>query len=306
MKTRLNGAILRCALVTFFSSVIFGLPVLLATFDLPSFAAPYDRETLPSVFRGEGTTINFVIWIFAGAVGPALGAIAGWHHLAGKEGLRTLWHHLIDLRRSPVWVWLAPFILVGLIVGVPLVIAFVAGDAMPTQRESLGFGLPLLLFALVAFIGEELAFRGTLTPFLQETKSVFLAAILVGLFWGWWHLPSQIMGGAASGNVIGGLIGGLTFPIATIPGALITSALFNRAHGAIYVVVIEHALFNWSQFMVGIRHDNDAGLQEVLPIYQISFVVTLWLVALATWWFLGRNRPKVTATTMLAASKPHG
>ena len=50
------------------------------------------------------------------------------------------------------------------------------------------------MWPLVAALGEEFAWRGTLLPLLRERFGLLRAALVVGVIWGFWHLPADWIG----------------------------------------------------------------------------------------------------------------
>jgi membrane protease YdiL (CAAX protease family) len=55
--------------------------------------------------------------------------------------------------------------------------------------------LPIgVMWPLVASLGEEFAWRGTALPLLRVRFGLLGAALLVGLAWGFWHLPADWIG----------------------------------------------------------------------------------------------------------------
>ena len=58
----------------------------------------------------------------------------------------------------------------------------------------LSVSLGSMVTALVGGIGEELGWRGFLQPVLERRFGRFLATVLVGLVWAFWHLPVNTQG----------------------------------------------------------------------------------------------------------------
>lgn len=165
--------------------------------------------------------------------GPAIAALVlvaargGWRGVTGFLSRFALW-------RMP-WGWWA-----FLLVGIPLI--FVAG--------SLAKGGPVLApafedgaatFAIVAliflFLGpvEEIGWRGLAQPLLQRWMPPLWAAVLIGLIWGFWHLPAFYLPGTPQGGW-----GFLPFHIGSVALSTFFSAILNASRGSILIAALLH------------------------------------------------------------------
>jgi len=54
--------------------------------------------------------------------------------------------------------------------------------------------LPQIIVIILIAIGEEYGWRGYLLPRLMKRFSVFYSSIILGLIWGFWHLPAYLIG----------------------------------------------------------------------------------------------------------------
>lgn len=96
-----------------------------------------------------------------------------------------------------------------------------------------------LITMLTGALGEEGGWRGVLQPEMERRFGVIKGTILVGLIWGYWHLPANLAGYNDSQHpVLGSLI---IFPLMTISMAFVFAWLVRRsksvwpsalAHGA--------------------------------------------------------------------------
>jgi membrane protease YdiL (CAAX protease family) len=130
--------------------------------------------------------------------GPGLAAVVVALVAGGRRELVGLLRQLGRWRVSPGWY--------GLAVGVPAAVAAAAFGAAvlagsPVPRWEASDLLQVLgnLMVTVVIVGvfEELGWRGFLLPRLQGTQTALVAALLVGVVWLPWHLPSWCPTGAS-------------------------------------------------------------------------------------------------------------
>jgi len=101
--------------------------------------------------------------------------------------------------------------------------------------SSLGVYLvSLLLFAIKGPV-EEIGWRGYALPMLQRIMSPFFAAILVGIVWGFWHLPAFFLSGVPQSAW-----SFMPFFVGTIGLSIFATGLFNASRGSILLPAILH------------------------------------------------------------------
>ena len=171
---------------------------LLATFTLMTFALAWGVLGMYIFFNtwatdtfgalsGQHPLFYLAVWA------PAISALI---LIVWLRGWGAVWLYLTKLARWRVSkAWLLMVILV-----IPAV--FYLGYALKTGGMDLdwpfgSFGLLLLILVLAAIKGpiEELGWRGFALPLLQQWMSPLAAAVLIGLVWGFWHLPAFLISG---------------------------------------------------------------------------------------------------------------
>jgi membrane protease YdiL (CAAX protease family) len=101
--------------------------------------------------------------------------------------------------------------------------------------SSLGVYLvSLLLFAIKGPV-EEIGWRGFALPMLQRKMSPFFAAIIVGIVWGFWHLPAFFLSGVPQGAW-----SFMPFFVGTIALSIFATGLFNASRGSILLPALLH------------------------------------------------------------------
>lgn len=93
-------------------------------------------------------------------------------------------------------------------------------------------------------LNEEPGWRGFALPRLQSKFSPLVASLILGTFWGLWHVPLHLMGmyyGGAWGAII---------RIQEIPRAILFTWLYNRTKGSLLLTVLFHAAINTTGFFL--------------------------------------------------------
>jgi len=97
----------------------------------------------------------------------------------------------------------------------------------------------VMIWPLLAALGEEVGWRGFLLPGLQRRLGALPAALVLGAIWGLWHLPADYIALKAYGDwfVPAFLVNG---PIVLGAHAIIMSWLWNRTGGNLLLMVLYH------------------------------------------------------------------
>ncbi|WP_419191822.1 CPBP family intramembrane glutamic endopeptidase [Engelhardtia mirabilis] len=236
-------------------------------------------------------------------LGPVAGAILAWRHRAGAAGLRALWRHLVDVRISDWRGWTGALLPAGYFAVASTVVFALTGVTFRSEVGPLGFA-GLLLASCVLVIGEELGWRGTQLPLLQETGGALRSSVVVAVSWAFWHLPLVLMWGAGpdSSPLEAGLAL-IPYLLLTIPMAVMHTFAFNSARGLVLVSVVLHGLHNHLNAVLGPNPAEDAALARAGALSGPVLMGVFWSVAVGLWIaFRGRDlapRGKVTASSML-------
>jgi membrane protease YdiL (CAAX protease family) len=177
------------------------------------------------------------------------------------------------------WVWV-PFALGlwPLLVVTANTIARVFGLPVPANPIPPDVTFPVLLiesfFWALLFGGglnEEAGWRGFALPRLQTQFSPLIASIIIGAFWGLWHVPLHVMEvGIYGGNPWGALI-----RIMDIPRAILFTWLYNRTKGSLLVAMLFHAAINTTSYFMSRSH---------VVVFALVFLVGIFLVIIDKMW----------------------
>jgi membrane protease YdiL (CAAX protease family) len=163
-------------------------------------------------------------------------AIAAWiivaHH-AGPGGFRRYLCRAMLWRCSPGW-W------AFLLIGIPVI--FIAGSwykgnlfTEPLPFSSWQALLTGLFFAAIKGPVEEFGWRGLALPLLQQKFTPLLAGLILGVIWGFWHLPAFLLSGTEQSEWAFA-----PFFLGCIALSVIVTQLFNASRGSILLPAVFH------------------------------------------------------------------
>lgn len=121
-----------------------------------------------------------------GLFAPALAAIIVCWALGGRAMAGKLLNSLALWRVSIVWYLIA--------LGLPVLLTFIVGVLARLMGHDTSIQLapitPLALIVFVLVVGEEIGWRGFAQPQLEKRFSPLVGAVILGIVWGFWHLPN--------------------------------------------------------------------------------------------------------------------
>jgi membrane protease YdiL (CAAX protease family) len=91
----------------------------------------------------------------------------------------------------------------------------------------------VILFAFPGVFAEELGWRGFALPRLQERRNALLSSVVLGIFWGLWHIPLFVYFDDALPDLI---VQVLTF----VPAAVMYTWVYNNTRGSLLLVSLLH------------------------------------------------------------------
>lgn len=187
-------------------------------------------ETMTGIFgKLTGQHPLFYLCVYA----PAIAAFVIVACYGGSGGLRRFLSRLLLWRCSPGWY-------VFLIIGIPAI--FYAGSAFKGNLFEDPFPFssfkPLwiaLLFSAVKGPVEEFGWRGLALPLLQRKLAPMWAGLILGIIWGFWHLPAFLLSGTQQSEWAF-----TPFFVGCIALSVIVTALFNASRGSILISALFH------------------------------------------------------------------
>jgi len=170
---------------------------------------------------------------FLAVYAPAIAAFIIVVYSGGAVGLRRYLARLLLWRCSLAWY-------AFLIVGIPLVFLIGAAWKGNLFTEPLPFSsfwplLAALFFALIKGPVEELGWRGLALPLMQRKFTPIVAALILGVIWGFWHMPAFLLSGTQQSAW-----SFTPFFVGCIALSVIVTALFNASRGSILLSALFH------------------------------------------------------------------
>ncbi len=208
----------------------FSLTFLLG-WGVPALALVF-AEQMEAIF-GElsGTHPVFIFAVYS----PAIAAIyLVWRHY-GREGLASYFRRVTLWRMPGVW-WL--FLILG-VPAIKYVGAALNGVATVFPFDPWYAVLPAMGVALVIGPIEEFGWRGFGLPLLQCRFRPLWASLILGAFWGLWHLPAFLLSGTPQSAWSFG-----PFFLAALALSVVMTPMFNASSGSILVAALFHFQLN--------------------------------------------------------------
>lgn len=210
---------------------------------------------------------------YFGSFGPMIAALIMTSVTTGGAGTCKLLSRLFKWRVEPRYYVFAILGPVGLFLLAVLLNRIIAGTwpdlALLGEADylpRLGILGVLILWFLTYGLGEETGWRGYALPHLQRTRPAANAAIMLGIFWGCWHIPTFFFRDTYREM---GLIGFPMFLVSVSFASVVFAWLYNSTAGSLLLVILFHIFFNWLSV-------SEAGGQYVAIL--MTMPVILWSI----------------------------
>ena len=154
-------------------------------------------------------------------------------------------------------------------------------------NEPLSFGLSVLIQATLGFllcvlpaIGEEIGWRGFLTPELTKRIGFTKASLLIGIIWALWHFPLFLIDFAEGTPKLLALV---CFTLNTIGLTFIMTWLRLKS-GSLWTGVILHASYNlFLEGFFNVLTVNKVSTELITTDFGIGAAVVYLIVAFFFW-----------------------
>lgn len=104
--------------------------------------------------------------------------------------------------------------------------------------------------------GEEIGWRGYALPRLQARHGALIASLIIGVVWGFWHVPKFLMAGSAQDYSF------WVFLLDTTAKAILFTWVYNNTKSSLLLVTLFHAAINTADVFLPII---PAAIGDVRP-----------------------------------------
>ena len=184
--------------------------------------------------------------ILGGFLGPIGSAFLCTVLVSGKTGLRQFLRRFILWRVGFQWYVFAVLacpilIMLGIFATVPNALAAFIPSMLPSVL--LIFVGLLIAGLFVSGLIEEPGWRGFALPRLQERYGPLTGSLILGFFWGLWHLPLFTIPGydGAGTSFLSIMLPWAEFTVALMALSIIMTWVFNHTKGSILIAMITHS-----------------------------------------------------------------
>jgi membrane protease YdiL (CAAX protease family) len=137
----------------------------------------------------------------------------------------------------------------------------VVGGLKPIEFQflvPLALSIPFLLFMIIfTGLAEEVGWRGYALPQLQAKFSAEKSSWILGILWGLWHLPSNLMMPLLRGELQIGVVVSvlLALTVGIVGWTIVLTWLFNNTRSLFWIIVM-HGLTNTLQSYLILSSNN--------------------------------------------------
>jgi membrane protease YdiL (CAAX protease family) len=253
-----------------------------ASFFLLAYAIAWSLDAVVLVLGMEPSWTRWIISGFLSALGPAIAA--GIVLSTSGESLRDWLGRVVRWRVHPRWYAAAIGVPVIVAVGSGAVLQLVGGpvDFAAFAFDPVSLGIGILLGTTIGGGQEELGWRGFAQPELQEQYGGLRAAVLIGVFWGGWHLPLFFDPTAIHSQWP--LTSQLAYFVGIVAFSILIAWVYNGSGGSILLAMLMHGTENAAGGLVPL--DLERAIVEEVPDWvalapmNVSHAVFMWLLAL--------------------------
>lgn len=207
-------------------------------------------ENLLALLRGDlDPGFVWIFLLFSFSFGPSLAGVIVIALVQGKAGLRDLARRATKARIPGRWMLAVLAIPIAISLAA-IALGYLLGGLEPLDYDLLvpvALALPFLIH-LIVFTGlaEELGWRGYALPELQRRHTAERASWILGIGWGLWHLPSNLLSPFLAGELTVPLaiasVLGLTFGI--VGWTIVITWIYNNTQSLFWIIVL-HGFYNW-------------------------------------------------------------
>jgi hypothetical protein len=253
---------------------------------------------LPSVLRTNGypnlPEIVGLAGMFA-VLGPTIAAFILVGRESGRAGMGRLIRRAFATGFSMRW-WLPTLLLMPVIGLLTAAVLSLLGTELPEWTT------PSLITALVTaitilFIGgglEEFGWRGYALDRMQNGKNAVVASLVLGFFWGLWHLPLFFMEGTTQAEAA---IPIWEFILQIMVLSVLFTWLYNNTGGSLLVAILFHTIGNTTGALLPPYFATEIGRWVYFGLLLITSIIIVLI-----WGHRSLNRDQTVPQPSIQAS----
>ena len=174
---------------------------------------------------------------FLAVYAPAIAGVIIIMYTAGSKGVVRYLTRLLLWRTSLYWYAFLFFGIPLIYFGSAALKGTILTEPFPFSSFQAFFGA-MVLTAIKGPI-EEFGWRGLALPLLQRKFAPIWAGLILGVIWGFWHLPAFLLSGTPQSAW-----SFTPFFAGSVSVSVIVTALFNKSHGSILLPAAFHFQLN--------------------------------------------------------------
>jgi membrane protease YdiL (CAAX protease family) len=226
----------------------------------------------PTLLRGQALgQLQGILMFPALLLGPSITGIVMTVITQGRAGLRQLGARMVRWRVGGQW-WavallLPPVVMLATLLGLRALVSPVFTPTLYPYGPA---------FGLIAGFLEEIGWTGFVFPLLRAKRGQFAGSVILGVFWGAWHLPVVDFLGAAWPHGSYWAAFAVAFIVAMTAMRVLIAWVVSNAKDSVLLAQVMHASSTACLATLG-PHPITAA-QEAL--WYAVYAGALWLVAI--------------------------
>jgi hypothetical protein len=188
-----------------------------------------------------------------------------------RTGAVALLKRSFDFRRIRAKVWYLPVVLLmPAVMAISFAAIRLSGEAVPVPEINVLQASILIVAFFLAALGEELGWCGYAIDPMQSKRGALQAAILLGLFWVFWHYVPLFQAGRSVAWVAWWSIGSVALRVIIV-------WLYNNTGRSVFAAAFFHMTINltWQLFPVN-GSFYDPAITGLILACVAAIVVALW------------------------------
>ena len=217
---------------------------------------------------------NLPLTDIGAALTPTIAAVLLRYREGGIAAVRSLFGRVFDYGRIKHFAYFWTAILIFPLLYLLTYAAIrQTGQTIPALSVSFAPLAGAFVMFFIAAVAEELGYAAYATESLQRRFTPLITALIIGVPWALWHLPSMIAVGQSAELIAWGLAG-------TVAVRIIYVWLYNGSGGSVFVLIACHTVANPARtgFPGGRAvYENGSGMIPYgIIIIAVATVIGFW------------------------------